>query len=995
MNLRFSFYKLVLVLALLPLVGQAKTVDFLGVTNDGQRGRIKAKLNLPEGRTLKGVTTYSYSMKDGYTIPYTDYTIVEDGGVTYLSADVFYFPDSESYSYRVELTFDDDEKYLSEVVNEDLTEAFIWLGDYSWASAVSGWNSTAIDKEVDPSLNILLDNVRYYKGVSNHAPGYLIYKFEDTSFKKFVTRFGVQDTQADGDVKFGFYTSQDASKTDLNNMEKKVEKVMYSLKNTSRNDAPCVEDLTLDLQDVKAMRIQMDQYDDNNWGDHGNLVMARLYIDAPASENKETQNVTFTTESGDLTENGIALNATAPGGKVYYDIISGRELATIENGVLRPVWGAKGVVIVEATQYGNDKYYPATAYLSFNVDQSPRIEILDFHISETEAGTTGYAYLLVDSKGKALDKLSAQIYSDPRKLMLITTLNLLKDFELSKGAQVIEIPIENFEDQVVRLTYSFDGVDSEQTLPYRHKEGSYDYASDKPFTARMGYGSFPGADKTYNGMNNNVLAIGSADNTYAKGFGIHADGAIEIAPEVLAPYDRLAVDVGGQYPPRSNSEKLAFELMNGNTLLATTEGDVTKLVLTKWDVSINNQQKIQILGHPGSDGNGGDYICYGAPRLYYTKSVKTPQAITWDSEKQIVNNKQTSITLDAKSESGFPIFYYMVKGAQYATLNDNILTINNLPGGGAEVVIEAVQPGNNTWGMAPKATCTFRLVHGLEVQKYEYVELTQNDVLDELIIHADKSSAGQVALKGALVDVKTLILKYTFNPGEWVHIAFPSDLDIDKVSNLGALGYTYNAFGAPAYYIKEYDTEMHAIHPTDDPWKTLDRPSVKGKKGYIMSLDPSPTEEPVEVTFTISNSNVDLANLMRTFGLSLDLTNTVPGTKQKITVSSADPDIQSNSLTIDVEFNPSDLSTLPVNHEYALENMRFIFINGHKAIRLTLPDPSPARIVFFDNSGKKVVKAVNYIAPNVIDLQDLKSGQYFMVVNYGPATKTYPIEIHD
>ena len=96
MNLRFSFYKLALVLSLLPLAGQAKTVDFLGVTNDGQRGRIKAKLNLPEGKKLKGVTTYSYSMKDGYTIPYTDYTLVEDGDVTYLSADVFYFPDSES-----------------------------------------------------------------------------------------------------------------------------------------------------------------------------------------------------------------------------------------------------------------------------------------------------------------------------------------------------------------------------------------------------------------------------------------------------------------------------------------------------------------------------------------------------------------------------------------------------------------------------------------------------------------------------------------------------------------------------------------------------------------------------------------------------------------------------------------------------------------------------------------------------------------------------------
>lgn len=979
---------------MLPAASQAKTVDFLGVTTDGQRGRIKAALNT-DGKKVRSVTTYSYSMKDGYTVPYTTYDIVTDGDKTYLSADVFYYPDNESYTYRVQLTFDDGSTYTSEVVNEDLTEAFVWLGDVAWAAAESGWNTPVVDKEVDPSQNLMLDNVRYYKGVSNHANGYILYKFADAPYTRFVTRYGVQDNSAEGDVKFQFYTSTDPDKTAQNTMTLQEEKVMYALQNPGRNGAPCAADLDLPMAGVKALRIQLDRYDSDNYGDHGNLVMPRLYLPAPVASPKQSQDIVFKTPTGELTQDGIRLEATSTsGGNVYYSIISGSDMATLDGDVLTPVWGAKGIVIVEATQFGDETYLPTTAYISFTVDMSPLMEILDFHVSETEAGTFGYAYLLVDTKGRGLDRLTADVFSDPRKLSPVTTIDLLGDFDVSKGAQVIEIPLNDFADQVLRVSYSYAGDDAVGTLPYRHKGGSYDYASDKTFTSKMGYGTFPGANKTYNGMNNNVLAIGSAANTYAKGFNIHADGYIEIPAATLAPYDRLAADVGGQYPPRSNTEKLAFELLNGTNQLAKTD-DVVKPTLIQWDYPINNQQKVQIMGHTGSDGNGGDYVCFGAVRLYYTKAVKTPQTISWNSEHKVINNTATTIKLDADAESGFPIFYYMLKGAEYATLNGNVLSINKMPRGGAEIVIEAVQPGNDTWGMAPAATCTFRLVRGLEVQKNEFVELKNNDVFDELVVYADKSSSGQVAVNNALVDVKTLIVKYTFNPGEWVHISFPADLDLDKISNFADLGYGYNAYAMPSYYIKEYDTEGHAANPDADAWRMLERPVVKGNKGYIMSIDNTPDGEPVEVTFTISNSNVDLGSIMRSLGLTLDLTDMTPETTQKITVSSADPDIASNNLTIDVKFSPADRSSLPLNHRYALDNMRFVFVNGHKAIRLTLPDPTPARVVFFDKDGKKVLKAVKYIAPNVIDLSDFKSGTYNMVVAYGPATRTLPIEIHD
>lgn len=1001
MNLQLSSYKTVVAAAIVsivaPLCAQAKTVNFLGVTNDGQRGRIKARIETGN-KNVTSVTSYSYSMKDGYTIVSTDYDLVKDGSDTFVSADVFYYPDRESYTYRLQLTFDDGSTYTSEVVNEELTEAFVWLGDVAWAAAEAGWNTPVVDKEVDPSQNLMLDNVRYYKGVSNHANGYFLYKFSDAPYTSFVTRYGVHDNMAEGDVNFKFYTSTDIDKTTTNNMTLVEEKVMFSMQNPGRNGAPCAADLDIPMDGVKVLRIQLDRYDSENYGDHANLMMPRLYLPSPVSAPKQKQEIVFKTQSGTLSEDGIRLEATSTsGGNIHYSIISGREAATLEGDFIKPVWGAKGIVIVEATQFGDDTYQPATSYISFNVDMSPRMELLDFHTSVTDGGTFGYAYLLVDTKGRPLNSLSAQIFSDPRKLNPVTTVDLLGDFDVTKGAQVIEIPLNDFVDQVLRVKYRFDGTDAEVTMPYWHREGSYDYASDKTFTSKMGYGSFPGANNTYNGMNNNQLAIGSADNTYAKGFNIHADGYIEIPAATLTPYERLVADVGGQYPPRygvTSTEKLAFELLNGNIQLAKTE-DVIKATLIKWDFPVNNQQKIQIMGHPGSDGNGGDYVCFGAVRLYYTRTAKTPQAITWTDRLEIIENKPSTITLNATSESGFPIFYYLVSGAEYASLDGNRLNIREQPSGGADIVVEAVQPGNDTWGMAPVATCTFHLTRGLEVQKNEYVELKANDVYDKLIVHADKSGSGQVALKDALVDIRTLVLKYTFNPGEWVHIAFPADLDIDKVSNLGELGYTYNAFAAPAYYLKEFDTEAFATDPLSSPWKMLERPIVTGNKGYIMSLDGSAVDEPVEVTFTVSNTNVDLTTLMRSFGLSLDLRNMEPNSTKKITVSSDDPDILSNNLTIDVTFSPSDMASLPINHRYALDNMRFVFVNGHKAIRLTLPDQSPARVVFFDNDGKKIVKAVRYIAPNVINLAELKNGHYNMVVSYGEAVKTFPIEIHD
>ena len=160
-----------------------------------------------------------------------------------------------------------------------------------------------------------------------------------------------------------------------------------------------------------------------------------------------------------------------------------------------------------------------------------------------------------------------------------------------------------------------------------------------------------------------------------------------------------------------------------------------------------------------------------------------------------------------------------------------------------------------------------------------------------------------------------------------------------------------------------------------------------------MSLSGMSDNNPVEVTFTIDNASVDFTDVTHTLGLSLDFSDMQPGKLISVTVTTDNPGVVSNNLAIKVSYNPSDPSSVPVNHKAALDNMRYIFVNGYKAIRLTLPDQSPAKVVFFDEKGKKIIKAVRYIAPNVIDLRDMKPGKYNMMVNYGPASKAYEIEL--
>lgn len=975
--------------------GFAQSINLLGVFNDGTNGQIKAEINL-EGKEIQAVTAYSFRMSDGFTSSISDYELI-DG--RYISADVIFNPDN--YAYRMKVDFTDGTSLLSECIDKDYTEAFMWLGDYPFQTFASGWSghNPRVDISVDNSANpgaspvrMTVNDTIFYKGVSNHAQGHVAYLFE-RPFTRFVTRYGIQDDKAAGNLTFTFWNDRTWTDAGWTGGSAAVRQKMYSKTNTGRGENPCIRDLDLDMTGKNSLYIEA-LSDGSNGGDHAHLLLARLYTELPDNSQKSPQTVRFITQGGALPidSDRIQLQAEATsGGKIDYRIITGRNLARIENGnELVPVYGSKGEFVVEATQYGDESYLPATTYITFTTDLEPVIQLLATYPSAVEGVST--AYFLIDSRGRALKQLDLHLFDDPLNLNPLDTIDLTNYFDASKSTetQILAFPFNGSADNVVsRFTYDIVGLDEPVTTPYRQGFESFEYMSDLPHRAASGWGQLY-TDVAFN--NAGRLQIGT--QTYGKGFGIHASGYAETTGD-LSKFERFVVDLGGQPITNSRSTYLLFQLKtasNGSVLLTT--GDIAWSERTQWSYELNGLSKVYLNCHQGSDGNKNDVICVGAPRFYYPAAAKKPQSITGTSEVVLNECNPIVLPLDAVAESGLDVIYCITEGLEYARIEDgNKLNVFNIPSDSCRVTVIAYQPGNEVWASTDVHTCEFTIANKVIVEKNERVELNGPLSIREMTVYADNLASGQVMVKSGLVSVDKLMLKYTFKPGEWAYIAFPSDMNIDEVSNLNEKGYYFNNTrdGVGGYYISRYNTRRRADSDSESPWETLTTPNVKGLEGYIMSVDGELGDEPVEVTFTMSNLELDLTSTIRPLHLSLDMSTADPGSVQAVYVKPTN--VKGNTLKVNVKFKPSDELSLPVNHARALKEMRVTYTPNRSGIRLTLPDQSPARVGIFDEKGEKVLKAVNYVAPMMIDLSDLPRGKYMVAVIYGPASAVREIEL--
>lgn len=81
---------------------------------------------------------------------------------------------------------------------------------------------------------------------------------------------------------------------------------------------------------------------------------------------------------------------------------------------------------------------------------------------------------------------------------------------------------------------------------------------------------------------------------------------------------------------------------------------------------------------------------------------------------------------------------------------------------------------------------------------------------------------------------------------------------------------------------------------------------------------------------------------------------------------------------IDVEYKPEDHSGL--NWKNELELARVIPTLDGKGIRITLPNADPAKVIILDKKGKKNLKTILYVAPAIIDIANLKNGNYQLII---------------
>lgn len=487
---------------------------------------------------------------------------------------------------------------------------------------------------------------------------------------------------------------------------------------------------------------------------------------------------------------------------------------------------------------------------------------------------------------------------------------------------------------------------------------------------------------------------------FYKSFSTHATGSFTFNFAEDTPYSRLFTYYGIQDNKSAGDIKFTLtvngELKDTHTMYAKNNPVKPSdgIYLRKYDVAIDGQTDIVINGDMIDDINQ-DHMNFPLGRLYLKKGVRKEQEATWPATEILAYGKPFKHTLDAGFTSGGTGLYYITSGSEYATIEGNVLNVHTIPtDDSAYIEVAAVQPGTDEYLTSPLSTCRFYVVNDKTVPADGKLVLNNGDEVDELTVYANPSSRGQVVVNNGFASVNKLILKYTFNPGEWNFISFPANASLSQISNLNSLGYTLNG-SQKAFYLCEYNTRSRAEQPSKTAWTKLASDNVIKNKGYIMGVSRSadnPDNKPVEVTFVFENTTLgfDTSN-SGSLNVELNMMQLEPGSEIPVYVM-PDDGLKGSPLKVMVKFSPKDISSLPVNYVKALDDARVTFNPNRSGIRLTLPTQDQAKVVIFD-SKEHVVKAVKYVAPYLIDVTDLKPGKYQLYIQYGNATATKPFEV--
>jgi hypothetical protein len=598
--------------------------------------------------------------------------------------------------------------------------------------------------------------------------------------------------------------------------------------------------------------------------------------------------------------------------------------------------------------------------------------------SQLSVDGNNYGYFYVDPNGRTLTGLVVEQYDSAAYTNSKGEVDLTS--KIVEGQNVYYFPLDDGA-TVVRMRAQY-GTGDEQTTEYSYYYDGvepYVYGDDIAYTMTTGYNSTVYIDHAQDGA---ILNLGG--NTYNKGFGFHATGTtqFDITPD---KYSRFVSDAGKQYGQIYCIDLKLY--IDGQTVDSYTHIDQSVVAHWDYDLTDTNSQ-IKVWAGTSTDNNWNDHVSLGGTRFYLPTATRQPQTLTWgdETEYEVNAHKDMSYIIDASASSGLPVKFRIIQGADAVKITDDGQLVFPAAKEATDVVIEAYQPGDEQWDIAPAIVHTYHVSNTVVVQIGETITLESEEVVDDLIDFNDGfNNTGQVQTAG-LAQVGQLDYQYRFRSDVWNFIAFPTDVDIDKISNLNELGFTYGGtdenITAGHYYIKQYNSNALAAGDGSDEWEMLENPQCKGMQGYLMMVS-NPGGKPVEVNFTLENVWLPMTMDLEDLSVSFDFSNCDPGSLQTVYVRPKNVD--GNVLKLTVDFEPEDPTTLPINHARALKESRVTYTPNRQGIRLTLPDASLAKIAIYNESGKKLVKAVNYYSPQMIDISDLKPGTYKMYISYGNA----------
>lgn len=267
------------------------------------------------------------------------------------------------------------------------------------------------------------------------------------------------------------------------------------------------------------------------------------------------------------------------------------------------------------------------------------------------------------------------------------------------------------------------------------------------------------------------------------------------------------------------------------------------------------------------------------------------------------------------------------------------------------------------------------------VNKGEVKELPAGSKITTLTIYGDQEGCGQVTVSSGIVTIDQIIYKYTVIPGEWFDVSFPETMDIERGSNFRDLGFRFR--GDKYYEVKQFSSQERSNK--ENGWTLFSsRPRLEAFKGYKCRLMGSETTDPIEVSFTLNDLTLDTETSLRMLYLDLDMTNEEVGHEKVMYVSAKN--VKSNRLKLNVTYSPTSSDEVPLNYKVALEESRLIQTLDKDGVRISLPNMEPAKVVFMNKRGTKVMKCVNYISPAKINISDLKKRTYQVIIQYGNAT---------